>query len=1175
MSLTFAEACRQLSAGFCFLGGFSETDSEMTDGRENLRLRTVPSLWPAASFVVPKFPLTQLAMLKRFAMKWCLVVASVSLCLDDARAQTASSGPATALPIAVESFAGELSLPPQPDSGWSGVWVLSETAPAVLAKTNPAGLTDFGAQIRGTKDRNNPLRRQLAEPFDGPELFVRYLISYDEDSIDKAPQADGEFFVLWLDSADGGDTSTHSGGVPNIGIHVDGKNQNAFMVRFGPESSSFAPTELTGDRPFLVVAKVSKSTGQSGSSFDQIDLWVNPAPQKPTLPHAATYSPGRVKRVDWLGFATGRKTETTDRIVVDDLVVAETWEGLFGLPKNSVSFPTPEPISEKLLIEAAEIPAELRPNRVMPRRATVSFRKDVFPILVRHCFKCHRGLNSAAGYRLDLLDEILGETNGEPLALPGKARASRLLAAISAGADSDKRMPPKGKGDLLDDKEVALIQTWIEEGLAWDDDLLPPLSTTSDHWAFQRIERPEVPYVESASFPIRTPVDSFVAAKHVELGIRAADVADLSTLERRVSLDLLGLPPGGNGVSASVIGSEPKLSTSEQKSETADERWGRHVDRLLDLPQYGERWGRHWLDVARWAESNGYQHNRDRDHAWRYRDYVISSFNSDKPFDQFVTEQLAGDELDPLTDENLIATGFLAAAQYSGNEKDKNLQRYDILVDVVNATGNAMLGLTFECCQCHNHKFDPISARDYYRFQGFFAKAQPVNVVLPGDAQTDGENADQQAASPAETDSEQLTARDRQVALCREHQTIFDLTHDRLFAAARRNRPQGDIFILPTTVLKGMRPPERQRYNVISRQLAKMPQAWAFYSPVTSVAELAVPPLTLRWPLPYDSAHLEARQQRLYVRGDSGSPGSVVSPGWPVVFGKVPGAVADSAKPRTELARWITSRDNPLTARVWVNRVWQGHFGQGLVQDAGNFGLTTPQPQLQKLLDWLAVELMENGWSTKHIHRLILNSSVYRLSSNFDQGNADADPDNRLFWRWVPRRLEAEALRDRMLASSGELSLEAGGPSVRESTKSDLFRRSVYQFQKRNVMPHMQDMFDGPSALTSCSTRRVSTVPLQPLFLLNSEFVNDRARKIAQRVLSHSADEVPGNVAAASYPELIDRAFALVLRRVPEGEERARLIAFLTTTSEGVGTVEALTLLCHALLNLNEFAYIP
>jgi hypothetical protein len=1103
----------------------------------------------------------------------CVIVLATGS--NNAYCQTREADSSTALPIVSEAFVAELSAALETNSRWLGPWLVSQKSPAVRARISPAELTDFGAQIHGTKSRNNPLRRQLSRPFDGTELFVRFSIRYDEDSIDTAPNSDGEFFVLWLDSADGGDTSTHSGGVPNIGIHVDGEKRNAFMARFGSESTSFAPVELTGDRTFLIVARIAKSSGQKQIAFDQIDLWVNPSPAKPTLPQAVAYSPGRVKNISWLGFSTGGKTEATDRIVVDDLVVADSWEGLFALPKNSVTFPTPERVSLKLLIEAADIPPELRPPRKTPKRATVSFRKDIFPILDRRCFKCHRGLNPTAGYRLDLLDEIIGETNGEPLALPGNASASRILSAVSSSANSVRRMPPKGKGDLLSEQEVTLIRTWIDEGLAWDDDLLPPLLTTSDHWAFQRIERPKIPAVKSASFPLRTPVDSFVAAAQTELGIRAAALADLSTLERRVSLDLLGLPPNLNGLSHSTIDEKLQTSVSGQATETADDRWAKHIDRLLESPQYGERWGRHWLDVARWAESNGYQHNRDRDHAWRYRDYVISSFNSDKPFDQFVTEQLAGDELEPLTNENIVATGFLAAAQYSGNEKNKTLQRYDILVDVVNATGNAMLGLTFECCQCHNHKFDPISARDYYRFQGFFAKAQPVNVVLPGVAESDIAKTDLEStvvgqATSGDANSEQQTERDRQLALSRERQTIFDLTHDRLYAATRRKRPDGDIFILPTTVVKGMRLPERRRYDEIGRLFAKMPQAWAFYSPVTSTAELAVPPLTLRWPLPYDSAQLESRRQRLYVRGDSGSPGPVVSPGWPAVFGKVPASVAATTKPRTELARWITSRDNPLTARVWVNRIWQGHFGTGLVAESGNFGITTPQPELHKLLDWLAVELMDNGWSTKHIHRLILNSSVYRLSSDFDNANANVDSDNELFWRWEPRRLEAEALRDRMLASSGELSLEVGGPSVREAVETALFRRSVYLFQKRNVMPHMQDMFDGPSALTSCSSRRVSTVPLQPLFLLNSDFVNARSKKIATSILSGMANEKidqPGDA--------VDRAFMAILSRLPDGEEKARSVEFLNAARNPDTRQEILVQFCHALLNLNEFAYIP
>ena len=1146
----------------------AETDSEMANEQSGFRILPTRSITAAHPSVA------RTLCQRRFSMATFILLTVIAFCQHETRGQFTRSDSQVARPIAVESFVQEFSSTASNDAGWSRDWVLSRTAPALRARTSPAELTDFGAEIRGTKERNNPLRRQLSKPFDGAELFVRFLISYDDKSIDKAPQSDGEFFVLWLDSEDGGDTATHSSGVPNIGLHVDSQNRNAFMVRFGPDSSSFSTVELAGDRTFLVVARVAKSSGKKQGAFDQIELWVNPSPAEPTLPRAAAFSPGRVKAVSWLGFSTGRKTEATDRIIVDDLVVADSWEGLFSLPLNSVSLPKPERVAEKLLHEAAELPVELRPKRAMLKQPTVSFRRDIFPILERSCFKCHRGLNPTAGYRLDLLQEILGETNGEPLALPGDSSGSRLVKVVSAEPDSGNLMPPKGKGARLSDKEVALIQTWIQEGLAWDDDLLPPASTTSDHWAFQRIEKPSVPKIKRDGFPIRTPVDSFIAAKHAERGIHAATVADQSTLDRRVALELLGLPAEFVELTGSAIEQNPVPAASAFQIGSSNDEWATHVDQLLDLPQYGERWGRHWLDVARWAESNGYQHNRDRDHAWRYRDYVVRSFNADKPFDQFVTEQLAGDELEPLTDENIIATGFLAAAQYSGNEKNKTLQRYDILVDVVNATGNAMLGLTFECCQCHNHKFDPISARDYYRFQAFFAKGQPVNVVLPGGAEFSTANSDQEATDSNAAFEPQPDAA-RQIALCKERQAIFNLTHDRLFAATRRNRPEGDIFILPTTVVKGMRPPERQRYDEIGRQLAEMPQAWAFYSPINASAELAVPPLALRWPLPYEPASLAAHQQRLFVRGDAGSPGPVVSPGWPAVFGSVPASVAESAKPRTELARWMTSRDNPLTARVWVNRIWQGHFGTGLVEEAGNFGLTTPQPELHELLDWLAVELMENGWSTKHIHRLILNSSTYRLSSTFDEKNAIADPDNRLFWRWVPRLLEAEALRDRMLASSGELSLEFGGPGIRDSVQTVSFRRSVYQFQKRNVMPHMQDLFDGPPALTSCSSRRVSTVPLQPLFLLNSDFVHARARKIAERLLNEPADrksdEEPDNVAA----DQIERAFQLVLDRSPDDEELSRSIDFLATPTASISSVESLTQFCHALLNLNEFAYIP
>lgn len=1070
--------------------------------------------------------------------------------------QQLSTRPAAS--IAIEQFnefstdASEGS--PRTDSaGWSAGWKLASNVPAQIHESRLARHAQADSDeesnavlIQGTKGRNNPLRRELSKPYAGTELFVRYLIRYDAASIDRAPQSDGEFFVMWLDGADGGDAATHSSGVPNIGLHVDSANdsKNAFMTRFSPTTTSFSDVELEGDRTYLVVARLSKSRDADGT-FDELSLWIDPQPAKPGLPVAGSFHTSRLKSIRWVGFSTGRKTETSDQIWIDDLVLADSWEGLFELPSNSVTFPDPPSVLEELLAQEKEIPPELRPARMIPENPTVSFRKDVYSILKSRCLGCHEGANPDSGYRLDLLAELLGETNGEPQVVPGHADVSNLIRVVTAGDSSKLRMPPVKTGSRLAMREIQTLKSWINEGVAWDDELLPPVSPTSDHWAFQRIERPVVPEVRASLLKIRTPIDAFVTNRHSKHKLQPAPEADTNTLVRRAWLDLCGLPPSY---------SDDTLPADTEFVD--DSSWRQFVDRLLDLQAYGERWGRHWLDVARWAESNGYQHNRDRPHAWRYRDYVVDSFNEDKPFDQFLTEQIAGDELEPYSDENVIATGFLSAAQYSGNEKDKSLQRYDILVDVVNATGKAFLGLTFECAQCHNHKFDPVSARDYYRFQAFFSKAQPVNVILP---QTSGRK-----ASHSDPDN------DFQV-LCQERQAIFDATHARVYASERRKRPEGDIFVLPKTVVARMRAPERKRYDELGRQLNALPQAWAFYSPVTAARDLAAPPLEMRWPLRLDKELLASRQQRLYVKGDARRPGPVVTPGWPALFGTVPTSVSESTRPRTELARWLTSRDNPLTARVWVNRIWQHHFGHGLVEESGNFGLTTPQPEYIGLLDWLAVELMENNWSTKHIHRLILNSSVWRMSSRFDEQNSVIDPDNRFLWRWTPRRLEAEAVRDCILAVTGELSEEAGGPSVRTDSPDATKRRSVYLHQKRNGMPGMQNLFDGPSSLISCSIRRVSTVPLQPLFLLNSSFMQARARRFAGRaaVASSASDErdiVEGEEAA------IRRIFRLALNRPPTPDEMKKSLEFIRSTDN---REQALEQFCHAVLNLNEFAYIP
>ncbi|MBW3596217.1 MAG: DUF1549 domain-containing protein, partial [Planctomycetes bacterium] len=648
-------------------------------------------------------------------------------------------------------------------------------------------------QIQGTLARSNSLRRALREPYSGDELFVRYRMRYDAKSIDAPDQGDGEFLVLWLDEAEGGDFSTHSSGVPNLGLHVQG-GENRFMARFRPDKQAFGP-KLTGDRDYLIVGRLGKSSPGADRPYDQLDLWVDPAPDRRSSPDATAGGSSSIREVRWIGVGTGRKTELGDRIQIWDVAIADGWQAILGLP------PLPRYENE----------ATPQPER------TVAFADDVYPILKARCFECHAGEDAAEGVRLDVLDELLNQT------APRDAENSRLYQAVSTG-----EMP--ADGERLDDRELALLRAWIEEGLDWDEKLLPTPVPQTDHWAFQPIRRPAIPEVRNREW-VRTPVDAFVARRHEQLGLEPAPEANRETLHRRLSLDMLGLPP------------DP---ADEHPADPAAE-----IDLLLTHPAYSERWARHWLDVARWAESNGYQHNRDRAFAWRYRDWVIDAFARDMPFDDFLRAQVAGDEISPYRDANLVATGFLAAARYSGNELDKEIQRNDLLVDVANTTAKAFLGLTFECAQCHTHKFDPITIRDYYRFQAFFANGQPGNVVFA---------------------SEGEPARD----LVEERWRIFDSVHARLVSVRRKQGHPEPIYVIPKTVVAGMNPKEKSRFQELENAIAGLEQSWSFYSPATAVGSLVVAPHDMRWPLPRDPAVLEQKQTMLLIRGDVEAPGPVV-----------------------------------------------------------------------------------------------------------------------------------------------------------------------------------------------------------------------------------------------------------------------------------------------------------
>lgn len=679
----------------------------------------------------------------------------------------------------------------------------------------------------------------------------------------------------------------------------------------------------------------------------------------------------------------------------------------------------------------------------------------------------------------------------------------------------------------------------------------PAPAPAKDHWAFQPIRPTAPPHVKKFVDWIRTPVDAFLAARYESDHIEPNREADRRTLLRRLALDLTGLPPTPEDVDAFLADASPAAYQNQ-------------VERLLASPHYGERWARHWLDLARWAESEGYESNHPRPYAWRYRDWVVRAFQDDKPFADFVREQIAGDEITPLTDDNLIATGFLAAARLSSNEEDRPRQRNDFLVDIVNTTAGTFLGLTYQCAQCHNHKFDAITLRDYYRLQAFFVRGQPGNLKLQSPELWTAYN----AKKPAGYDD-----------AAREKNALFDLARDRKHADVRSKLPKESLealalpreertpeqenlarkadLLFQVTLAgyeKMLRPDEKKRYDELLNQIAEMekgmldvPQTFGFYS-ASSRHTVDVLPMLGFYPLHFDRDFLLKNRAYVLSSGDVHRPGVALDPGVPAILGE------KRFESRLSLADWLTSKDNSLVARVYVNRLWQHHFGRGLVGSSSDFGVKGDLPTHPELLDWLAGELLRTG-STKHLHRLIVGSAAYRLDSKVHPANQARDPDNRTWWRWQPRRLEAEAIRDSLLAVSGELDRHIGGPGAKEST-----RRSLYLTQRREAPPPHQALFDGPNQMTeSCGKRLVTTVPLQALYLLNNASSLARAQALARR--------------AADSPRPVEAAYRLALQRSPTSAEQALAERFLRSDVFASGD-DGLVHLCQVLMNLNEFVYL-
>ena len=914
-----------------------------------------------------------------------------------------------------------------------------------------------------------------------------------------------------------------------------------------------------------------------------------------------------------------------------------------------------------------------------PASLTIDFARDVQPIFERHCLSCHGADKQRSGLRLDDKSSALkGGENHAPDIRPGRSADSPLIHFV-AGLVPDMQMPQKG--ERLTAEQIGILRAWIDQGAVW-----PNTAQKKTHWSLTAVTRPVVP----RSGKSKNPVDAFIVAKLGEKKLLLAPAADRRTLIRRLSFDLIGLPPAPEEVEKFV-------------SDKNANAYSNLVERLLASPRHGERWGRHWLDVVRFAESHGFEMNQPRANAWPYRDYVIRAFNEDKPYDQFITEQLAGDALG--VDE---ATGFLVAGPWDEVKSPDPVltanQRADELHDMVSTTGSAFLGLTVGCARCHNHKFDPIPQTDYFAMKAVFEgvkhgerklraaneggpeqdlaesrrelmkiereleefepRAQtgvintnvlraPVNTrrnierLAPVAAKrvrfTIAKSSD---AEPCLDELEVYTAgtAPRNVALASagaktrassvypnselhrlEHLNDGQHGNSRSWISNERGRGWVEVEFPEVVTIDRIvwgrdreqrlkdrlavdyrievatgsndwqvvaSSADRQSYTAgktaaLGVDFAKLPATEANRAKELSRQRTALEARIaglVKSPMIYGGTFVATPEPTFrFHRGDPmmkrepvlpGAPGAVPVKFTLYVISSSPTSTSltENQKRRLALARWMTHPANPLTARVMVNRIWQHHFGEGLVSTPSDFGVNGATPTHPELLDWLASEFVASGWSMKHLHRLIVNSETYRQSSEAREKGLTVDAASRFLWRYPPRRLEAEPIRDAILAVSGRLDLRAGGLGFsffepndnyvrvyapRREWPADTFRRMVYGTVVRQRPDGVFGSFDCPDGGQIAPKRSRSTTPLQAFNLLNSGFMMQQAEFFAARL-----EKEAGNDANAQ----VQRAFALAFQRQPDRQERdagAKLIR-----------EQGAKIFCRALFNASEFIYV-
>ena len=919
--------------------------------------------------------------------------------------------------------------------------------------------------------------------------------------------------------------------------------------------------------------------------------------------------------------------------------------------------------------------AKLPPAAARP----VDFAKDIRPIFEKSCQFCHGAEKQKGGYRLDSkFAAIKGGETYSPAIQPSDSAASPLIHLV-AGLVLDSKMP--AKGDPLTPEQIGLLRAWIDQGAAWPEDGRVEVDPIKSHWAFQPVKRPAVPSLLNRKSEIVNPIDAFIAAKLVESKLTLAREADGVTLIRRLFFVMLGLPPTPEEVAEFVADKKPQA-------------FERLLDRVLNDSRYGERWGRHWLDVIRFAESNGFETNRERQNGWRFRDYVIAAFNDDKPYDQFVREQIAGDALGAD-----VATGFLVGGPVdivgSPDIVLTSQQRADELDDMVGTTGTAFLGLTLGCARCHSHKFDPISHREYYSMAAVFAgvKHGERALPLPKDRKEDIAKMDvriqeletqlarfmlkpviasvktntadkklrpavnaarnEEVLSPVEVrfirftisaanggepclDELEVWSGDRNVALA-THGTkatasgslagyeIHKLEHindgragnshswissesgrgwvqlefaksERIDRVVWGRDREGQFKDRLATKYRVEAAVTTNEWKLVASSDDREPFNGKTEEPAGPVYRFEDAPLAEAGQGRRCLAELEkVRKERTslsktamvyagnfsqpgptyrFNRGDPMQKRETVPPGTLAVFQPLTLATnTPEQERRLQLADWIARPENPLTARVLVNRLWQHHFGVGLVNTPNDFGRNGAKPSHPELLDWMASELVANGWSIKKLHRLILTSATWRQSSAPREDSLKVDAASRLLWRFPPRRLEAEGIRDSILAVSGNLDRTAGGPSffLHDVDRENVYhyhpkekfgpaesRRMVYAFKVRMEQDGVFGAFDCPDGSLVMPKRSVSTTPLQALNLFNSRFVLDQSETFAARLRKEAGSDTAAQV---------NKAWQLAFNRTPEKFEAEEAVAF--------ARAEGLPAFCRAVLNANEFLFIP